>query len=177
MGCDGSVLGRGQAGNGPSLLWNHGILRVGKTPGITEPVQVGKDLSDHGTMEWFKAGKALLGHGIQPLTQHCRGGHRATPPRATSVGFWDISRDGHSTNSLGRIPCESHTSPRLCCSRDWLCLDALPQRFPVFPVCQGPRPPALGVLEGTLDGLLGFLLLGYPRPHSQAQGRRDVKQE
>lgn len=53
----------------------------------------------------------------------------------------------------------------------------LPWRFPVLPVRRGPRPPAPGVLEGTLDGLLGFLLLGYPRPHSQGQGRWDVKQE
>lgn len=146
-------------------LGSQNPCRLEKTFPITEP------------WNGLRLEKALLDHGIQPLTQHCRGGHRATPPRATSVGFWDISRDGDSTNSLGRIPCESHTSPRLCCSRDWLCLDALPQRFPVFPVCQGPWPPALGILEGTLDGLLGFLLLGYPRPHSQAQGRWDAKQE
>lgn len=87
----------------------------------------------------IEAGKALLDHGIRPLTQPCRGGHRATAPSATSTGFWDTSRDGDSPNSLGRIPCESHTSPWPCCSRDWLCLDA-PPALPSAP--SAPRTAA-----------------------------------
>lgn len=36
---------------GQAFYGNHGILKVGKTPGIAEPVQVGRDLSDHGILE------------------------------------------------------------------------------------------------------------------------------